>query len=224
MENNEILQLWKSYEDKLSTSLSLNQKLGAEIAGIKAGSALQSMRPAKYFALLVGGIWVLAGTSLVGNLIVYAYQAVSIYFLVSASLQLLFTTIALVLYVQQLYLLGQVDFNAPVVETQLAIAKLRKSSLWVGKILLLQLPTWTTFFWSKSLFEHGNTWLLLMNMFVTAAAVAISIWFFVNIDMKNKDKKWFRLLFSGKEWSPLDQAASILEGVAEFEGEGASKA
>ncbi len=60
--------------------------------------------------------------------------------------QVLLTAIALVLYIYQLVLMQQVDISQPVVETKHHLARLKFSTLWIARILFLQLPVWTTFY------------------------------------------------------------------------------
>jgi hypothetical protein len=217
MENKDILQLWKHYDEKLNKSLAINQKMGAELADLKIRSVLSSMKPIKWFTLLLGIAWVFVGSTIVGNLFLNALQYVSPYFLISASLQLMLTAFAIVVYIYQLILIGEVDLSRPIIDTQQHLAKLQSSTLWVTRILFLQLPLWTTFFWSQKFFEGGNWVLLLFSVSITMAATALAVWLFYNIDVKNSEKKWFRLLFSGKEWAPLEQAAAILKEAELFQ-------
>lgn len=60
--------------------------------------------------------------------------------------QVLLTAIALVLYIYQLVLMQQIDISQPVVETKHHLARLKFSTLWIARILFLQLPVWTTFY------------------------------------------------------------------------------
>jgi hypothetical protein len=216
MENNELLQMWKVYDEKLSKSLTINQKLSVELAGLKVRSVLSSMKPTKWFTLLLGIAWVFAGTTIVGNLFLHAFQFVSPFFLISASLQLMLTAVAIVVYIYQLILIGEVDLSRPIIDTQQHLAKLQTSTLWAARILFLQLPLWTTFFWSHKFFEGGNWVVLLFSVMITFAATALAVWLFYNIDVKNSEKKWFRMIFSGKEWNPIVKAMAILDEIEEF--------
>jgi hypothetical protein len=50
---------------------------------------------------------------------------------------------------------------------------------------------------------------------VTLLLAAGSIWLYRNIDIRNADKKWFRLLFSGKEWTSVIRAMKYLGEIEE---------
>ena len=57
MENIEIINLWKQYDEKLEKSLSLNQKIVEELQQQKAKNALKPARNYKYLAVLNGLIY-----------------------------------------------------------------------------------------------------------------------------------------------------------------------
>ena len=59
-------------------------------------------------------------------------------------------------------------------------------------------------------------------MFFTVSFTFIAIWLFVNIKYENRNKKWFQLIFSGKEWIPLMKSMELLEQVDDYKGQNAS--
>jgi hypothetical protein len=54
---------------------------------------------------------------------------------------------------------------------------------------------------------------------ITAGFAAIAIWLYVNINTANVDKKWFRFLFSSKEWTGIVDAAAFLNEIEDFKKE-----
>lgn len=216
MENLEILNLWKTYDKKLEDSLTLNKKLTQEIIKLKTKSLLSSMKPFKLFTLFVGVAWVGIGGIMLGNLFVFDYSKVSHFFLYSAVIQLLLTAISLVFYIYQMVLIRQVDISESVLKTQKKLASLKSSTLWVARILFLQLPVWTTFYWSAHIFEPGNMVYLIINGIITLLFCYVSIWLFLNIKSENKDKKWFKLIFQGKEWAPVIKSMELYKEMEEF--------
>lgn len=216
MENSEIINLWKSYDKKLDENLSLNKKNAEDITKIKVRSFLASMKPVKIFTILVGMLWVGVGSVIIANLFLFAFEEVSTFFLFSAALQLLLTAIAIIVYIYQLILIYQVDISSPVLETQENLAKLKSSTLWVTRILFLQLPLWTTFYLSESIFENANILFLIIQGIVTFAFAYVAVWLFINIKYENRDKEWFKILFRGKEWEPIIKAQEFLREIEEF--------
>ena len=150
MEDIEIINLWKSYNKKLDESLVLNRKNTEEITKLKVRSFLASMKPVKVFTILLGLLWV----GFVDILIFNLFHIASPFFLISAAIQVLLTKLAIGIYLYQLILIHQVVTDAPIIETQEKVARLKTSTLWITRLLFLQLPVWTSFYWNKSMLEN----------------------------------------------------------------------
>lgn len=211
MEDKDIIALWKSYDTKLEESLLLNRRHTEEMTKLNVKSSLSSMKPVKGFTILIGMTWVSLGAVVVGKLFVYAFDRVSPFFLFSAALQLLITFVAIVIYLYQLVLIARVGIHESVSETQEKLARLRSSTIWAARILFLQLPLWTTFYWSSAMWEHAGLWVYLVNGLITGSFLFAALWLFFNIRYENRDKKWFRLIFRGKEWDPVLRSMDLLK-------------
>lgn len=212
MQDVELINLWKAYDSKLEESLSFNRKNAADITKMKVRSLLLSMTPLKIFTIIVGIAWV----ALVDMIIIATFREASLFFLVSAIIQVLLTKLAIGVYLYQLILIQQVDINAPVVDTQTRLARLRSSTLWVTRLLFLQMPVWTTFFLTTKMFANASLLLILLPIIITLVFTFAGVWLFVNINLVNKDKKWFRLIFEGKEWTPVIRSLEMLEQLDEY--------
>ena len=216
MNENTLKDLWKSSNEKLEMSLSLGRKNAEDITQMKVQKFISSMKPFKMFTILAGLLWVgILGTAVL-NLFIYAFPQVNQFFLFSAAIQVSLTAIALIIYIYQLVLIYQVDISEPILETQAKLIKLKSSSLLVARILLLQLPVWTTFYWNESMFANGNIFFLIIQGIVTLTFIIVAGWLFFNIKIENKDKKWFRFLFSGSEWQPIISSMNIMKQLGEF--------
>lgn len=215
MENTELLSLWKAYDKKLEESLILNRKNAEDITKLKVRSFLASMKPLKIFTLLVGLFWVIFVDALIINLFPFA----SPFFLISAALQVLLTKLAMGIYLYQLILIQQVDISESIVVTQAKLARLKSSTLWVTRLLFLQLPAWTTFYWTQSMFAPENLGFYSLSIAVTALFTYASFWLFINIRQENRNKKWFRLLFEGNEWTPVIRSMELLSQIDDFRSE-----
>lgn len=219
MDQSEIINLWKAYDRKLEASLMLNKSNAIEITRLKTKSLLSSMTPLKIFTIIVGMLWVSIGGTIVVNLFVHAYASVSPFFLYSAAFQLLLTAIGIGIYLYQLVLIHQMDITDTLIKTQKRLTQLKSSTLWVARILLLQLPAWTTFYWSMDLIKSGHLPYIFLNSVVTLLAIAVSLWLFINIRYENREKKWFKLIFEGKEWTPVIKARELHKEIEAFERE-----
>ncbi len=203
----ELTELWQNQQVHLQQSMEMHKVLAKEVQTLKLQQLFSSMRPIKIFTLVVGLLWVV----FVDSILVATYSIASPYFFWSALLQSAITKVAIGIYLYQLILLYQTDVSHAVAAVQQRIAHLTLSTLWVTRILFLQLPLWTTFWWTES-FINGISSLaksLLFSTVILFAAVALGL--FINIRIKNREKPWFRWIFRGREWDPLVKAQEVLE-------------
>jgi hypothetical protein len=218
MNENELKLLWQAAHTKLEDSLQINRKNTEDITKLKVQNFLSSMKPIKIFTLIVGILWVAILGSTVVHLFINAYDQVSLYFLYAAAIQVVLTAIAVVVYIYQLDLIYRIDFSKPVLNIQENLSKLKVSTLNVTRILFLQLPVWTIFYWNDSMFENGNLFLWIIQVSITLTMSYWAIWLFFNIKFENRDQKWFKLIFSGKEWQPMLQSMELLSQIEGYQG------
>jgi hypothetical protein len=219
MDDAAMMDLWRSYDKKLEQALAFNRQHAQEITHIKAGSFLANMKPIKIFTIVVGVLWV----AFIDVVVIGSFPVASPFFWVSLSIQSLLTKVAIGVYLYQLVLIHQVDISGPILATQQKIARLQSSTLWVTRLLFLQLPVWTTFFWSRQLFATDNVFLLALPVVIALLFTGAAIWLFINIRFANKDKKWFRLIFRGREWDPILKAQELLLQIGEYKGDFSTK-
>lgn len=215
MEDQTMFNLWKSYDQKLDVLLVMSRRNAEAITHGKVHSLLSSMRPVKIFTLIVGLLWVF----LIDLLIVGAWQIGNPIFVVSMGIQVLLTKLAIGVYVYQLALIGKVSVDAPILDTQETIARLQASTIWITRVLFLQLPVWTTFFWSPAMLDSSSPGWFVFQGLMTGAFTVAAIWLFVNIRYENRNKRWFQWIFRGREWTPMIRAGELLEEVREYRGE-----
>ena len=219
MNDIEIINLWKSNSKKINENLLLNKKNAEDIIKMKTQSLLSSMKPVKIFTVMMAVLWVGIGGTVVTNIFLSAYSSANHFFLFSAALQILLTAIALVIYLYQTITIYQTDITEPILATQEKIAKLISTSLWVTRFMFLQLPLWTIFYWNTNMLENGSLPLLIIQGIVTLSFTIAALWLFFNIKYENRNKKWFRIIFNGKEWAPLLNSMDLLSQVDEFKTE-----
>lgn len=212
MEDTSMIALWQSYTQKLNESLELNKKNAMAITQMKVGTLLAAMKPIKILAIVAGLLWV----AFMDTIIISVFYVANPFFLVSAIAQVLLTKLAIGIYCYQFILIHQADISEPVLATQEKLARLRVSTLWVPRLLLLQLPCWTTFYWNTAMFNNGNIVLYVLQAVVTLSFTVLAVWLFVHIKYENRHKKWFRLLFNGGEWTPLMKSAALLEELTNY--------
>lgn len=221
MNDNELKAIWQETNKKLEQNLILNKTNTNDIKHLKAIHFLSTMKPAKIFTLIVGILWVSIGSIILGNIYQNAFWEANKFFLFSGTVQIGLTAISLIYYLYQIITIYKVDMTKPLIETQNKISRLMSSTLWVARILSLQLPVWTIFYWNGSMFKYGNWILWTIQILVTLSFTVAAIWLFFNIKYENREKKWFKIIFNGKEWTPLMESIELLnltEGYGEENG------
>ena len=218
----ELKKLWQTSNDKLEEDFGLDKKNTKEISQIKVHSILGSMKPVKIFTLLIGVLWVGIGATALSRIYVNAFWEANKFFLFSATVQILLTSIALLIYIYQLNKIYKVELDEPILKTQNKLAQLKISTLWVTRIMFLQLPVWTTFWWNETMLTDWSFYQWLIPLFFTASFTFIALWLFFNIKFENRNKKWFKLIFNGKEWTPLMKSMELLEQMEEYKDKNAS--
>lgn len=223
MDELEIKALWKTTNEKLEESFIISKKNTEDITKIKIQNFLGSMKPYKMFTLLVGLLWVGIGATVLSQIYLNSFSEANKFFLFSASIQVLLTAIALIIYVYQLITIYQVEISDPVLQTQEKLSQLKVSTLWVTRILFLQLPVWTTFWWHETMISDWNVLQWTMPVIVTFSFTIIAIWLFFNIKFENRNKRWFKLIFNGREWTPLMKAMELLDQIGEYNDKNANR-
>lgn len=212
----QIMELWQTANTKLENNITITRSTIEDVTKMKVQTLLSSMKPVKVLAVIAGILWVLFGTLMIANFVMYEFDKISPWFIFSAALQILLTAIALLLYIYQTVHIYQADISDSIVKTQKKLATLTATSLWIARILFLQLPLWTTFYWNKDMMQNGDTVLWVLQVACTLSLTFISIWLFFNIKYENKDKKWFRFIFAKKEWEPVLKAIELSKQISDF--------
>ena len=215
MNDTDLKYLWQAGNNQIAISQKSDKTSLDNLTKRNVSHFLSSMKPIKIFTLLVGLLWVFSIGYVLIKLTINAYDQVSLYFLYSAYFQVMLTAMAVILYIIQLSTLYSIDFNKPVVILQKTLINLKASTLNVIKILILQLPFWTTFYWNESMFKNGTLPLFILQGAVTISFTCLAIWLFFNLKYENADKWWFKLLLQGKEWEPIITSIDILNDMEE---------
>lgn len=216
MNETEFKNLWQKTNEKLEESFVINRNNSEDITRMKVYTLLSSMKPIKIFTLLIGILWVGIGVSFLSQMYLNAFSETNKCFLFSASIQVGLTAVALLIYLYQLITISEVDISDPVLKTQEKLTSLKLSTLWVARILVLQLPVWTTFWWNETMFKDWNLFQWAVTGIVTLSFTYFAIWLFFNIKYENRNKRWFKLIFKGKEWTPLMNSIELMEQINNY--------
>ena len=212
----ELKSLWQDTNDKLEKNSYINKIHTEEISQLKVQTFINSMKPIKIFTLIVGILWVGIGVVILSNIYINAFSEANKFFLFSATIQIFLTALALFIYIYQLIEIYQIEIYDPIIQTQEKLAQLRLSTLWSTRILFLQLPVWTTFWWNETMFANWNWLQWAITISITVVFLFVALWLFVNIKFENRNPPWFKLIFNGKEWTPLLKSMDLLEEIKDY--------
>ena len=215
MNDTDLKYLWQAGNEQIAISQKSDNTSLDKLTKRNVSHFLSSMKPIKIFTLLVGLLWVFSIGYVLIKLTINAYDQVSLYFLYSAYFQVMLTAVAVILYIIQLSTLYSIDFDKPVIILQKKLINLKISTLNITRILMLQLPFWTTFYWNEGMFKNGTLALFIIQGTVTISFTYLSLWLFFHLKFENADKWWFKLLLQGKEWEPLITSINILNDMEE---------
>ena len=218
MEDLELNTLWKEYDRKLEESRVLNLQSWAVnrqtfewMQTHKVHSRLRPMGRFKGWAVFLGVLW-----GLFLGLLVVGDHGKHPWFTGSIGILLGFNVYAIAAYIRQLALIRQIDYTDDILGTQEKLAALQSSTLRTTRILFLQAPFYSTWFWSERLIGNNSMGFWAISVPVVILLSLGSLWLYRNITLANSHKKWFRILFNGIEWTPILRAMEYLKEIEEF--------
>lgn len=216
MEDIELKKMWNACNNNINEakilnlqSWAVNIKTFEYLQTVKAQSKLNSLARLKKWAVALGVLWVVFLA-----LLIYGNRFQNLYFIVSVSMLLFFSIAAIVVYIKHIILINKINFSESIVDAQTKLTMLQTSSVTIIRLLWIQMPFYTTFFWSnKWLTSDYKFWLTAFP--ITVFFTFLSVWLYKNISLKNVNKKWFKILL-GKEWTSLSTAKKYLTEIEEF--------
>ncbi|HEY4155925.1 MAG TPA: hypothetical protein VGM24_10875 [Puia sp.] len=222
MEDSELKNIWHEYDRRMEEakllnlqSWALNMRWFEEMQIRKAQSSLHFLIRFKVRAVVLGILWVLFL-----SVLVYGNQLRNGFLTVSLGMIILFNLLATVVYIKHIVLIRRIDYSEPVTDTQERLAALQLSTLWIVRILWLQMPFYITWFWRRDWIDFGSLrfWLILFP--ITLFFILLAVFLYRNINIKNVDRKWVRkFLMAGPEYKSLVRAKKFVAEIEEFKKE-----
>ena len=222
MDDIEIINIWREYDRKLEEarvlnlqSWALNVQCFETLQRQKMKSKLGKLAVIKIVIAAGGVVWIF----ILGFLFFHSLQWSKIFFSVSVGTIFLFNVYAVIEYLRHVVLIQQINNSESIVHTQLKLAELQSATLRVTRILFLQTPFYTTFYYSSKWIMSGDPGFWFITLPVTLLFTAATIWLYRNISYKNADKKWFKILFAGPEWSYVVKSKAFIEEIEAFKSD-----
>lgn len=219
MEDIELINMWKVQNEKIEQSLSINRKLLIETINQKAQNTLKSLIKLKTAGIVSFVLYLL----LIGYILVYAflnYASSPIYFLISLSAIFLINLRGLYDYIKHLVWTNNINYDGSVTEIQQNLSKLQLSIVKHTKIMVLQLPFWSTLYLSNSWFPSQVGWTyILFQLFLTSSLSYLAYWLYKNQKVENLDKKWCKTLIAGSGGKSVAIALEFYKEIETFKSE-----
>jgi hypothetical protein len=220
MEDRSFENMLQSFKEKdndtwLMNVMQLNIDCIITVQTQKAKSKLTSVAIIKIVGIFLGLLWVW----FLGTLCFAAYIAGNIFFLVSAGAIMFFTVAAIVVYIKHLVLIARIKESDSITYTQRKLAELQTSTLKITRILLLQMPFYSTWFITPTLLANAGTGWLIVQIVITMLLTILSIWLYRNISFENANKRWFRILFASSEWTGVTKAIAFMKEIDDFKND-----
>lgn len=217
MEDIELKKLWEASNQQLEQARVLNLQSWMVSARTfeymqkhKVQSKLTRLSTFKKWMIALGILWTLFLVLLVAG-----DQFRHVYFSTSVTILAMFNGYAVYAYIKQVILISQIDYDSSIIDTQKKLTDLQVSTLSIVRILFLQSPFYTTFYWTTQWMQTDSKfWLITFP--ISLLILLGSLWLYRNISFKNADKKWFRLLMGTREWRSIIDAKKYLEEIEEF--------
>lgn len=216
MEEPNFVLLWKEHYEKIDQSLAINKRLLKETIDSKAQSALQSLVRLKTIGIIAFIIYLV----MLGIVLFYAishYSSAANYFIVSMTAIFLINVRGLYDYIKHLVWTNNIDYNGSVTEIQQKLIKLQLSIFKHSRVMVLQLPFWTTFYLSDRWFPQSvDVGYFVFQILLTALFTYLTYWLYKNQTIENADKKWVKTLIAGSGGKAVIKALEFYKDIEKF--------
>jgi hypothetical protein len=216
MEETNFVLLWKEHYEKIDQALAINKQILREVISQKAQSSLQSLTRFKARGVAIVVIYLI----LLGAALFYAishYSSAANYFIASMGAIFLINIKALFDYIKHLVWINNIDYDGSITEIQQKLTRLQLSIFKHSRIMVLQLPFWTTFQLSNKWFPQNVGWGYLVFQFVlTASFTYLAYWLYKNQTIENADKKWVKTLINGSGGKSVARALEFYKELEKF--------
>lgn len=209
----ELKNIWKSYDQKLERLLQINYQQLKTIQSQKAESRIRSFIRGHLFVMLLGVAWI-------GFLAFLVYHTLdNIYFTASVGTIIVFNVFAVLAYLKHIVILLKVDVAGSITETQRQLVRVNTSYINVGRILLLQVPFYCVWWYNDDLIQNAGPLFWSIQVVVVTALTAFAIYLFVRLSPKNRSGSLAKRVDNAFGAAKLQSAVAFLDEIEEFKKE-----
>ncbi len=213
MENIELQNIWKSYDQKIESMLNINKEIATNLSKQKLDKQISRLYLPKLTGILIG----IPYTMLLMSITVIASIANAYFVAIGFGVIALIMAIILGNYGYQLYLINAIKNSDDVLTTQQELSKLRISTYNSLVLAVFQLPFWSICWINinalkESPFLYGG-----INLLIFLILSILAYWLYKELSYNHKESKIRDLFLSGSEWEPILKSADLLEQIKEYE-------
>ncbi len=209
MELTEIIGLWKEQNSKIDKCLNINTQLLKESLQGKVKSTLHGLKITRIAGIAFGIIWCAAMLLIV----IASWSKTNLYFKSAIIIHISISITAIALYVYHLVLLKNFNYNQTVIVAQQRLLKLKLSNLKTLGLLWIQLPVFSIWFMSNEWMLDSPATFWFVQVPIVIIQLFIGIWLYMNLNIKNQHKKWFKWFMSKGEFKRIQDANEILNEI-----------
>lgn len=209
MENIELQNIWKSYDQKLESMLTINKDIAINLSRQKLNKQISRLYWPKLTAIIIG----LPYTLLLIVIATITSLAKAYFMAIGFGVIALIMIVVLVFYLYQIYLISKIKRDEEVLATQQLLSKLRISSFNSLNLAVFQLPFWSICWISINGLKHSPFVYGGINLLIFLTLSYLAFWTYKKLSYKNKKSKVRDFFLSGSEWEPILKSAEILEQI-----------
>jgi len=216
MKDQELIGLWKQQETKIDQLISINTQLLRERTHEKMRKALFGLKSEKAIGIVFGLLYIF----FLGIVLSIGLKATSFhpdFFTISIGVIFLVNIKVLADYIKHLVMANQIKFDGSVTEIQKQLLDLKVSLLRSMRVVVIQIPFYTTFHLSINWFpsQVSEPWLII-QLITSGVFTGIAVWVFINLKPENINKKWVKWLISSGGGTQIEKSLTQLEDLESF--------
>ncbi len=212
MDNTELQDIWKSYDQKVGDALTINKKVAIMLTKQKLNHQIGQLYLPKWMAIGIG----------IPYVVILIIITVTATFAGAFLVALGFGTIALIntaliaSYIYHISLVRNIRCNDDILSTQHQLSRLRISSYNTIRMAVLQLPFWSICWMSMNALEENPLLYGGVHLLICLVLSYLSYWLYGQLEHQNTSSKIRDFFLTGQEWNPILKSERILEQIHEL--------
>ena len=217
MQETNFVLLWQEHYQKIERALHINEILLRDSINTKARNSMRRLYRIKTVGIVAGIIFL----GLLGIGLFFAlknYQSNKLYFIISIGAIFLINLKAVYDYIKHLHWASEIDYDGKIITIQQKLTQIKLSIINHCRIMVLQLPFWSTFFLDGSWFPFSTpAGFLVFQIFITGLLAVLSIWAFNNLKPEYANRFWIKQLLAGAGGNSVSKTLQLYQELKDFE-------